>query len=154
VEVLAERLAFWSALAEDQARPWQVVGGDHPVPVPLPRSELILAVDALLGNVFAHTPEGVAFRVTVSEAGLLVDDAGPGISDPASAVQRGVSGAGSSGLGLDIVRRVAEAAGGRLTIERGPLGGARIAMLLPVPEDGFSLGAPHAPGRRRRGTAS
>ena len=25
VEVLAERLAFWSALAEDQARPWKVV---------------------------------------------------------------------------------------------------------------------------------
>nr|WP_305027608.1 HAMP domain-containing sensor histidine kinase [Actinoplanes sp. ATCC 53533] len=58
VEVLAERLAFWSALAEDQARPWKVVGGEVPVPVPLPRSELILAVDALLGNVFAHTPRG------------------------------------------------------------------------------------------------
>jgi len=154
VEVLAERLAFWSALAEDQARPWQVIGGDHPVPVPLPRSELILAVDALLGNVFAHTPEGVAFRVTVSEAGLLVDDAGPGISDPGAAVQRGVSGAGSSGLGLDIVRRVAEAAGGRLVIERGPLGGARIAMLLAVPEGVFAPSAPRAPGRRRRGAAS
>jgi signal transduction histidine kinase len=154
VEVLAERLAFWSALAEDQARPWKVVGGDHPVPVPLPRSELILAVDALLGNVFAHTPEGVAFRVTVSEAGLLVDDAGPGISNPGAAVQRGVSGAGSSGLGLDIVRRVAEAAGGRLVIDRGPLGGARIAMLLPVPEDGHALSAPRPAGRRRRGAAS
>ncbi|MGW4943905.1 HAMP domain-containing sensor histidine kinase [Actinoplanes sp. NPDC004185] len=154
VEVLAERLAFWSALAEDQARPWQVVGGDHPVPVPLPRSELILAVDALLGNVFAHTPEGVAFRVTASEAGLLVDDAGPGISDPAAAVRRGVSGAGSSGLGLDIVRRVAEAAGGRLMIERGPLGGARIAMLLPVPEGERAVAAPRPAGRRRRGTAS
>jgi len=154
VEVLAERLAFWSALAEDQARPWQVVGGDHPVPVPLPRSELILAVDALLGNVFAHTPEGVAFRVTVSDEGLFVDDAGPGISDPAAAVQRGVSGAGSSGLGLDIVRRVAEAAGGRLVIERGPLGGARIAMRLPVPDGDRAVAAPRTPGRRRRGTAS
>ncbi|MEU4213952.1 HAMP domain-containing sensor histidine kinase [Actinoplanes sp. NPDC026623] len=149
VEVLADRLAFWSALAEDQARPWEVVGGDRPVPVPLPRSELILAVDALLGNVFAHTPEGVAFRVGVSAAGLFVDDAGPGISDPANAVQRGVSGAGSSGLGLDIVRRVAEAAGGRLTIERSPLGGARIAMLLGVPEPGPAIPGPRVAGRRR-----
>ncbi|GGQ44477.1 sensor histidine kinase [Couchioplanes azureus] len=131
VEVLADRLAFWSALAEDQSRPWEVIGGAHPVPVPLPRSELILAVDSLLGNVFAHTPEGTAFRVTVSPAGLLVDDAGPGIADPEAAVRRGVSGAGSTGLGLDIVRRVAEAAGGRLEISRGPLGGARIGMRLP-----------------------
>ncbi len=151
VEVLADRLAFWSALAEDQQRPWRVVGGDTPVPVPLPRSELILAVDALLGNVFAHTPEGVAFQVTVSAAGLLVDDAGPGIPDPATAVRRGVSGAGSTGLGLDIVRRVAEAAGGRLSIERGPLGGARIALLLPV-RDAVEVVAPaRAGGRRRRG---
>ncbi|GAA2577759.1 HAMP domain-containing sensor histidine kinase [Winogradskya consettensis] len=153
IEVLADRLAFWSALAEDQQRPWEVIGGQTPVPVPLPRSELILAVDSLLGNVFAHTPEGVAFRVTVSPAGLLVDDAGPGIADPETAVQRGVSGAGSSGLGLDIVRRVAEAAGGHMEISRGPLGGARIGLLLGVPQS-----APSAPpteiGRRRRGRAA
>jgi signal transduction histidine kinase len=155
VEVLADRLAFWSALAEDQQRPWEVIGGDEPVPVPLPRSELILAVDALLGNVFAHTPDGAAFRVTVSPAGLLVDDAGPGIADPAAAVQRGVSGAGSTGLGLDIVRRVAEVAGGRLEIDRGPLGGARIALRLPVPEDSVAVAdqPPRVAGRRRRGRA-
>jgi signal transduction histidine kinase len=152
VEVLADRLAFWSALAEDQQRPWRVVGGDEPIPVPLPRSELILAVDALLGNVFAHTPDGVAFQVSVSPAGLLVDDAGPGIADPTAAVQRGVSGAGSTGLGLDIVRRVAEAAGGRLEITRSPLGGARIALRLPVPEDLVAADpAPRVTGRRRRG---
>ncbi|MEV6493199.1 HAMP domain-containing sensor histidine kinase, partial [Actinoplanes sp. NPDC051633] len=130
VEVLADRLAFWSALAEDQRRPYDVVGGDRPVWVPVARSELILAVDALLGNVFAHTPEGVAFRLTVSAAGVLVDDAGPGIADPQKAVRRGVSGAGSTGLGLDIVRRVAEATGGRMVVARSPLGGARIGWLL------------------------
>jgi signal transduction histidine kinase len=151
VEVLADRLAFWSALAEDQGRPWQVIGGDVPVSVPLSRSELILAVDAMLGNVFAHTPEGVGFRVSVSPHGLLVDDAGPGIADPAMSVRRGVSGAGSTGLGLDIVRRVAEAAGGRIEITRGPLGGARIALLLPVPVDLVPAEAPRVTGKRRRG---
>ncbi len=151
VEVLADRLAFWSALAEDQQRPWEVVGGQTPVPVPLSRSELILAVDSLLGNVFAHTPEGVAFRVTVSPAGLLVDDAGPGIADPAKAVQRGVSGAGSTGLGLDIVRRVASEAGGRMEISRSPLGGARIGMVFGTldPADLPTLQT-RTVGRRRR----
>ncbi|GLY97836.1 HAMP domain-containing sensor histidine kinase [Actinoplanes sp. NBRC 103695] len=130
VEVLADRLAFWSALAEDQGRRYDVRGGERPVWVPVARSELILAVDAMLGNVFAHTPEGVAFRLSVSPGGVYLDDAGPGIADPATAMQRGVSGAGSSGLGLDIVRRVAEQTGGRLAIGRSPLGGARVAMLL------------------------
>jgi signal transduction histidine kinase len=135
VEVLADRLAFWSVLAEDQERPWEVVGGEEPVMLPLPRSELILVVDAMLGNVFSHTPDGAAFRVTVSTSSLLVDDAGPGIPDPARSVQRGVSGAGSTGLGLDIVRRAAESAGGRLVIGRSPLGGARVGILLAAPAD-------------------
>jgi signal transduction histidine kinase len=144
-EVLADRLAFWSVLAEDQQRPWAVSGGEQPIPVALADGDLIGVVDALIGNVFAHTPEGTAFRVTVSAAGLLVDDAGPGIADPASAVRRGVSGAGSTGLGLDIVRRVAEATGGHLEIGRGPLGGARIAFLLPAPAEPDP--APARPGR-------
>jgi signal transduction histidine kinase len=131
VEVLADRLAFWSVLAEDQGRPTTVVGGERPVPVPLPRGELILAIDALLGNVFAHTPEGTAFLVGVSPEGLVVDDAGPGIADPAAAVRRGVSGSGSTGLGLDIAQRIAQSAGGRLEIGQGRLGGARVALRLP-----------------------
>ncbi|MCN0179544.1 sensor histidine kinase [Salinispora arenicola] len=130
VEVLADRLAFWAVLAEDQQRPWTVVGGDRQVPLPVPRGDLILAVDALLGNVFAHTPEGSAFQVTVSPDALVVDDAGPGIVDPAAAVRRGASGAGSTGLGLDIVQRIAIAAGGRLHIGTGSLGGARVALVL------------------------
>ncbi|QSB14214.1 HAMP domain-containing histidine kinase [Natronosporangium hydrolyticum] len=131
VEVLADRLAFWSVLAEDQGRETSVVGGDRPVRVPVPRDELILAIDALLGNVFAHTPEQTAFRVTVGPNGLVVEDAGPGIADPAAAVRRGASGSGSTGLGLDIAQRVAGAVGGRLEIGRSQLGGARIALLLP-----------------------
>jgi signal transduction histidine kinase len=135
VEVLADRLAFWSVLAEDQERPWEVVGGEVPVMLPVPRSELILVVDAMLGNVFSHTPDGTAFRVSISPDGLLVDDAGPGIADPKRAVQRGVSGAGSTGLGLDIVRRAASSAEGRLVIERSPLGGARVGILFGAAPD-------------------
>ncbi|GGN73650.1 two-component sensor histidine kinase [Actinoplanes lobatus] len=133
VEVLADRLAFWSVLAEDQERPWEVVGGNEPVMIPMSAADVILVVDALLGNVFSHTPDGTAFRVSVSASGLLVDDAGPGIPDPETAVRRGVSGAGSTGLGLDIVRRTAETVRGQLVIDRSPLGGARIGFLLHAP---------------------
>jgi len=130
VEVVADRLAFWSVLAEDQQRPWRVVGGQEPVFVPVSESDLISAVDCMLGNVFQHTPEGTGFEVHVSPRGLIVDDAGPGIADPAKALKRGSSGAGSTGLGLDIVRRVAEATGGRLVLERSPLRGARVGFVL------------------------
>lgn len=131
VAVLAERLAFWSVLAEDHHRPWRVVGADAPVWVAVPREDLIAAVDALLGNVFQHTPQGTAFGVEVTGRTLVVQDAGPGITDTAAALRRGVSGSGSTGLGLDIVRRVAAATGGTVRIDRGELGGARVTWTFP-----------------------
>lgn len=130
VEVLADRLAFWAVLAEDHGRQWHVLGGNHPVPLAVDPNDLIGAIDALLGNVFEHTPQGTPFRITVSDQCFIVDDAGPGIADVDRALRRGVSGSGSTGLGLDIARRVSESLGGHLRIERSDLGGARIAMIL------------------------
>ncbi len=134
-QVLRERLEFWSALAEDQGRPWDLVGASSPVHVPVPATELTAVVDALLGNVFRHTAEGTAFTVTLHEGaeavGILVADAGPGIRDPETALRRGASGAGSTGLGLDIARRLAESTGGTLKIDRSPvLGGASVQLWL------------------------
>ena len=95
-----------------------------PLRVRLTEEDLAAAVDALLGNVFAHTPEGSTIDVTVASTddGAVVEvaDRGPGLA--AAATERGHSGAGSTGLGLDIARRTAEAAGGRLV-----LGGTRPA---------------------------
>ena len=130
VEVLADRLAFWAVLAEDHGRPWRVDGADHPIPLATSKTDLINAVDALLGNVFEHTPQGCGFRVTVSDHTFTVDDAGPGIADVASAMRRGASGSGSTGLGLDIARRVTAELGGSLRIGRSDLGGARITMIF------------------------
>ncbi|MFB4265588.1 sensor histidine kinase [Nonomuraea sp. GTA35] len=133
-EVLRERLAFWSALAEDQGRPWQLVGATLPVRAPVPAGELTAVVDALLGNVFRHTAEGTAFSVTLHEGrgvlGILVADAGPGIPDPEAALERGASGSGSTGLGLDIARRLAESTGGSLRLDRSSLGGAQVQVWL------------------------
>ncbi|MEU7531039.1 HAMP domain-containing sensor histidine kinase [Saccharothrix sp. NPDC042600] len=132
-EVAEERMRFWSPLAEDEGRR---CGARTPgaVPVPLARDDLAAAVDALVGNVFRHTPAGAAFAVRVSVEGphavLVVEDSGPGIADPAAALRRGVS-RGSTGLGLDIARRVAESTGGGIAVRRSRAGGARVELRFP-----------------------
>jgi signal transduction histidine kinase len=146
-KVLTDRFGFWSALAEDQRRPCHLTGADQPVLVPVPRSDLAAATDALIGNIFKHTAEGTGFAITLHRGeGLvlvLVADAGPGIADPGAALRRGSSGAGSTGLGLDIARRVAESTGGGLKIDTSALGGAQVQMRL-------RTGPPQPSGRRAR----
>jgi signal transduction histidine kinase len=127
-QIVADRMAMWSALAEDHGRAYRVCGLRTPLWVSIPRDDLMSCVDALIGNVFAHTPQDAPFRLEVNAATnrFIVEDGGPGIDDPLSALTRGESSAGSSGLGLDIVARVVKAGGGRLHIGRSELGGARI----------------------------
>ncbi|MBD9732668.1 HAMP domain-containing histidine kinase [Streptomyces sp. H28] len=131
-EVVAVRLEFWAVLAAQQDRPWERYFTPRPTPVRFPQDELAAVVDALIGNVFRHTPQGTAFAVRVERADervlLTVDDAGPGVGDPEAALTRGVSVGGSTGLGLDIVARAARAADGELTITRAPMGGARVRV--------------------------
>jgi signal transduction histidine kinase len=129
--ILAERLAFWAVLAEDDNRPWAAIGGGAPLWVPVPPAEAAAAIDALLCNVFHHTPERTAFRAGVVGGTLVVEDDGPGIEDLHGVARRGASSRGSTGLGLDIVHRLAVAAGGTLVIRRGTSGGTRVEVRLP-----------------------
>jgi signal transduction histidine kinase len=133
-EVVRDRMVFWSALAGDQNRQYRVVGATVRIPVPVARAELAAALDAVLGNVFRYTPQGTAFEVGISRrdgwVAVRVDDAGPGIPDPEKALRRGESDQGSTGLGLDIARRAAQATGGSVSIDRAALGGASVVMLL------------------------
>ncbi|MDO0914733.1 HAMP domain-containing sensor histidine kinase [Streptomyces sp. DT2A-34] len=139
-EVVRERMAFWSALAEDEGRKVRVAGVDRPVRIPVARADLAAALDALLGNVFRHTPEGTAFAVDVHNGEdaviVLVSDAGPGISDPEAAMARGrgSGNAGSTGLGLDIVRRLAESTGGDVRIGSSVLGGTEVRIWIQLGE--------------------
>ena len=101
--------------------------------------ELGAALDTLLGNIFRHTPEGTGFQVTVhvgeGTVAVLIDDAGPGLNSE-QAVRRGegTGAAGSTGLGLDIVRKLAERVGGTLQTDRSPLGGLQVHLTLPTLE--------------------
>ncbi|MGP9020687.1 ATP-binding protein [Streptomyces sp. BR1] len=133
-EVIRDRMAFWSALAEDEGREVRLAGVDRPLRIPVARPELAAALDAMLGNVFRHTPEGTAFSVDVHSSDdaviVLVSDAGPGIADPGAALARGSSGGGSTGLGLDIVRRIAESTGGDVRLGRSVLGGTEVRVWI------------------------
>ncbi|HEX2154999.1 MAG TPA: HAMP domain-containing sensor histidine kinase [Acidimicrobiia bacterium] len=132
-EVVENQLAFWSVLADDQGRAvdWNSVPG--PLLVPTPASDLAAAVDAVIGNVFQHTPAGTGFSVRVhSDSGtplITVIDEGPGLpSDPV--IERGTSPGGSTGLGLDIARGLCQRLGGDLHTGEGPGGGALVRMRL------------------------
>ncbi|MET3986125.1 HAMP domain-containing sensor histidine kinase [Streptomyces sp. PvR034] len=153
-EVIRERMDFWSALAEDEGREVRLAGVDRVVRIPVARPELAAALDAMLGNVFRHTPEGTPFAVDVHDATdaviVLVSDAGPGIVDPDAALRRGNDGGrdGSTGLGLDIVRRVAESTGGDVRLGRSVLGGTEVRVWIAL--DGRTRGG-SAGARGRRG---
>ncbi|MFI7098539.1 sensor histidine kinase [Streptomyces sp. NPDC050161] len=158
-EVIRERMDFWSALAEDEGRTVRVAGIHRPVRLPVARPDLAAALDAMLGNVFRHTPEGTAFAVDVHHAGtagnaviVLVSDAGPGIDDPAAALRRGHGGGGdgSTGLGLDIVRRLAESTGGDVRIGRSVLGGTEVRVWLALDGRGPRGAARRGSGHRLR----
>lgn len=118
--VARARADFWRPLAEDQDRAFEVDLPASVVPVRAAQADLASALDALLENVVAHTPEGTDLALRLQGVGptavLTVEDGGPGI--PGGAASRGRSDRGSSGLGLDIVRGVAEAAGGTMDVRR------------------------------------
>jgi signal transduction histidine kinase len=135
--VVAERVEFWTALAEEQGRVVALALPAGPSPVRAGSADLDAALDALLGNVLSHTPDGAGLAVSLGPGPdgswlLEIDDEGPGFADSA-VLERGDSRAGSTGLGLDIARRTAIASGGDLTLGRSPSRGARVTMRLGRP---------------------
>ncbi len=138
-ETVRQRVAFWAVLAEDQDRPLRVAIPGWPVQVRVAEEDLADVVDVLIDNVFAHTPEGTAFEVSLTalagQASLVVADEGSGLVGTAPGDRPG-----STGLGLDIVRRTAVDSGGRLHIGATSGGadgmgvGTRVELTLPLVE--------------------
>ncbi len=134
--VVRRRLPFWQVLAQEQKR--QIVHSiaSGPSIVNASEEDLATLLDLLLGNVFSHTDSGVAMAVDVrsqnGHAVLTVGDAGPGFSPGLDLTARGVSGGGSTGLGLDIVRKIAIAAGGGISTGPAAMGGAEVLVRLPL----------------------
>ncbi len=138
------------ALADDIAESMRI-GSGHGITI-VKRQEAIAlgdelrlrqAIENLIGNAIKHTPEGTDITLTVDVAGnrtlVSVEDAGPGIpeSQRASIFERFARldpelGADGVGLGLYIVRVIAESHGGAVRVEGSPSGGARFILEIPV----------------------
>jgi two-component system OmpR family sensor kinase len=105
------------------------------------RDELYRMTLNLVENAVRHTPEGTRIRATVGpengDVVLTVQDDGPGVPPELheKVFERFVRGTGdrgsSSGLGLSIVRAVAEAHGGSVVLED-TRRGARFVVRLPA----------------------
>ena len=119
----------------------------QPVSVEAARDELHRLALNLIENALRHTPAGTEIRISTAiepagSARLIVEDDGPGVPENLSSTlfERFVRGAGdrggSFGLGLAIVRAVAESHGGSVSVEQTHPGakrpGARFVVTLPA----------------------
>jgi signal transduction histidine kinase len=141
-----------SDVVTDAASELEPVAGDHEISVSAPRGleidgardELHRLVLNLMENALRHTDPGTAVEASVErvngEVVLAVEDDGPGIPPEMheKVFERFFRGegdrSGSSGLGLSIVRAVADSHHGRVTLEP-PLDGrgARFVVRFPAP---------------------
>ncbi len=140
VGVVRHRVAFWSALAADQDRTCDFHGPTDALPVAIDASSLQDVVDVLVDNVFAHTPEGTSFAIRLERDGgrahLVVSDTGPGAALDAAHEERRV---GSTGLGLQLVRRTVTDVGGEMRMVSAATG-TRVDVWIPLVRDGAGPG--------------
>ena len=109
----------------------------------LPPDQLTQILINVLENAVKHGREAgrvyvASTRLDDGQVQISVDDDGPGVPpDERSAIftlaRRGsTTGASGSGLGLAVVRRLLERAGGGVEVEDSPLGGARFHLHVPT----------------------
>ena len=119
--VVDKRMGFWRVVASAQQRSADINLEDREaVLVNLPAAKVLSILDNLVQNVLTHTVAGVGFTVSVASdpPRLTITDEGDGL--PSTDVFDRGSSSVSSGLGLDIVRRVAEESGGGVTLGDSP----------------------------------
>jgi signal transduction histidine kinase len=131
----------------------------RPAVVPGVKDDLHRLVLNLLENAVRHTPPGTHIRAATAvhdgAATVVVEDDGPGIGPELAhrVFDRFVRGAGDggrgSGLGLSIVRAVAESHGGTVTLER-PDGGTGARFVINIPRSLAAVDPPRTPARAAR----
>jgi two-component system, OmpR family, sensor kinase len=111
---------------------------------------LVVALDAILDNAVRFTHDGDPIELSVQRSGpdaaITIADSGPGIPDGQldtvfdrfSTPDPHRDTAHNFGLGLSIVRAIADAHDGRVTAAPGRLGGAAVTLWLPLHEQASS----------------
>jgi two-component system OmpR family sensor kinase len=140
--VVSEAAGEVAPLTEDHEL--SIDTGDEPLIVEGAGDELHRLALNLVQNSLVHTPPGTSVSVIARRSGhdaiLEVSDNGPGIPPELRerVFDRFVRGEGDrsgtrgSGLGLSIVRAVAESHGGRVELHASESGGARFVARLPL----------------------
>jgi signal transduction histidine kinase len=141
-QLLLEAVETLRVRAEERGIALDVTEESRPLVVPLDEGRMMQLVDNLVGNALKFTPRGG--RVTVSAARSPADvfvrvaDTGPGIPEEQLArlfdrfwQARGTDRRGI-GLGLAIARAIAEAHGGRLTVESALGRGSVFQFAMPL----------------------
>jgi signal transduction histidine kinase len=117
---------------------------DHLPPIAVDADRIVQALNNLIGNALKFTPSGGVVRIGAADGGdhvrLFVTDSGPGVpAEDAPHVfdrfwtARRTARARGTGMGLAIVRGIADAHGGRAWLEPPVAGsGATFNIALPV----------------------
>jgi two-component system OmpR family sensor kinase/two-component system sensor histidine kinase QseC len=142
VEAVRQGLAAAAPMAAERGTVLELEA-PQPVPVQGDATALTALARNLADNAVRYSPAGARVCVTVhAEAGgarLVVDDSGPGIPEAERARafdrfwRREATAAATSGtgLGMAIVKSVAERHGARLGLAGSPLGGLRVELRFP-----------------------
>jgi signal transduction histidine kinase len=142
--LIMELIRRWRPTAD---RSWQL-GRLDPVTVRADRERLGLALDALLENAVRHTATGNVIQLSVIRGWpgmpvrIIVADGGNGIPEDRLPLifDRFRTGddheSRGTGLGLPLVRAVARAHGGDVTVRSKPGSGSEFELTLPAPPSG------------------
>ena len=133
--VAAEVAEFVAPLALAQGKEVALLGGTQPVWVKGNPEMLGRAIRNLAENAINHTAAGTTVEFVVEENGTVsVLDSGPGVPEDERNLifqrfwRRDRSKPGSTGLGLSIVRRIAELHSATITLENRRPAGARFSL--------------------------
>jgi signal transduction histidine kinase len=136
----AERLELWEAVAGERGV-GLILDAPGATPAAAAPGTVEQILDNLLDNAVGHAPPGSAVRIEVRVDGtgtvLRVVDHGTGMdaADKARAFERfwrGAADRAGTGLGLPIVRTLAEQSGGTASLEDTPGGGLTVVVRFPA----------------------
>jgi signal transduction histidine kinase len=139
-QLIKDLAAYIAPLVIKEGRSIEALGADRPVEINANAFAIEQALRNLVENAIKYSSRGSTITIALIDQGneyqLRVIDRGRGVPQEARELiferfRRADRRGAGSGLGLSIVRRVAEAHGGRVSVEDAPEGGAVFILHFP-----------------------